>query len=95
MFHGQVLVINGTTVIGEKCIFRNGIKVGSKILDDGNVTKAATFGNNVEMGSNSVNIRNKTIGNNVVTGAGSDVVKDIPDKAIFGGNPARIISYKN
>ncbi|MDE6093947.1 MAG: maltose O-acetyltransferase, partial [Muribaculaceae bacterium] len=31
------------------------------------------------------------VGNNVVIGAGSVVTKDIPDNAVVGGNPARII----
>ena len=36
-----------------------------------------------------------TIGNNVTIAAGAVVVKDVPDNAIVGGNPAKIISYKN
>ena len=32
-----------------------------------------------------------TIGNNVVIGAGSVVVKDIPDNSIAVGNPCRVI----
>lgn len=34
-----------------------------------------------------------TIGNNVTIGAGSVVVKDVPDNAVVVGNPARIIKY--
>ena len=33
------------------------------------------------------------IGNNVVVGAGSVVVKDVPDNCIVAGNPAKIIRY--
>ena len=32
-----------------------------------------------------------TVDNNVVIGTGSVVTKDIPDNAVVGGNPARII----
>lgn len=35
------------------------------------------------------------IGNNVTIGAGAVVTKDIPDNAIVGGVPAKIIKYKN
>lgn len=35
------------------------------------------------------------IGKGVIIGAGSVVTKDIPDYAIVGGNPARIIRYRN
>jgi serine acetyltransferase len=34
-----------------------------------------------------------TIGDNVVIGAGSIVVKDIPANAIVAGNPAKVIKY--
>jgi putative colanic acid biosynthesis acetyltransferase WcaB len=95
LFHGQGLVINGSAIIGENCLVRNNITIGSKILDDGRITKAATIGNNVEIGSNSVLIGDIKIGNNVVIGAGSVVVKDIPTNAVVAGNPARIIRYKN
>jgi maltose O-acetyltransferase len=37
----------------------------------------------------------KKIGNGVVVGAGSVVTKDIPDYAIVGGNPAKIIRFRN
>jgi len=95
LFHGQGTVINGTTIIGENCLVRNAITIGSKICDDGTTTKAATIGNNVEIGSNSVIIGDIIIGNNVTIGAGSVVVKNIPDNAIVGGNTAKIIRYKN
>lgn len=37
----------------------------------------------------------KHIGKGVIIGAGSVVTKDIPDYAIVGGNPAKIIRYRN
>lgn len=36
----------------------------------------------------------KHIGKGVIIGAGSVVTKDIPDYAIVGGNPAKIIKYR-
>ena len=37
----------------------------------------------------------KHIGKGVIIGAGSVVTKDLPDYAIVGGNPARIIKFRN
>lgn len=34
-----------------------------------------------------------TIGGNAVVAAGAVVTKDVPDNAIVGGNPAKIIKY--
>lgn len=36
----------------------------------------------------------KSIGKGVIIGAGSVVTKDIPDYAIVGGNPARVIKMR-
>lgn len=33
------------------------------------------------------------MGNNVTVGAGSVVVKDVPDNCVIVGNPAKIIKY--
>lgn len=50
-----------------------------------------TIGNHVSLGAN-VNIIGKvTIGDNVIVGAGSVVVKDVPENSVAVGNPARII----
>lgn len=37
----------------------------------------------------------KYIGNHSIIAAGSVVTKDVPEYAIVGGNPARIIKYRN
>ena len=36
-----------------------------------------------------------TIGEGAIVAAGSVVVKDVPDYAIVGGNPAIVIKYRN
>lgn len=49
------------------------------------------IGNNVKLGANVTIIGPVNIGDNVIVGAGSVVVKDIPCNCIAAGNPARII----
>ena len=51
------------------------------------------IGDNVSIGANATIIGNINIGNNVVIGAGSVVVKDVPDNCIVAGNPAHVIRY--
>lgn len=50
-----------------------------------------TIGDNVWIGGSVTICPGVKIGNNVVIGAGSTVVKDIPDNVVAVGNPARII----
>jgi len=50
-----------------------------------------TIGNNVWIGGNVVILPGVSIGDNVIVGAGSVVTKDIPDKMLVVGNPARIL----
>ena len=39
-------------------------------------------------------MKSKNFGKGVIIGAGSVVTKDIPDYAIVGGNPAKIIRFR-
>lgn len=45
----------------------------------------------MNIGSNSCIIGHVTIGDNVIIGAGSIVVKDVPSNVVVAGNPAKII----
>jgi len=53
--------------------------------------KRPIIGNNVSLGCNVTIIGGVRIGDNVTVGAGSVVVKDVPDNCIVAGNPAKII----
>lgn len=49
------------------------------------------IGDNVTLGVNVTIIGGVIVGNNVIIGAGSVVVKDIPDNSVAVGNPCRVI----
>lgn len=52
------------------------------------------IGNDVWIGIGAIIKRGVKIGNGAIIAAGSIVVKDVPDYAIVGGNPAKIIRYR-
>lgn len=53
-----------------------------------------TIGNNVFIACGAKIIGNVKIGNNVIIGANAVVTKDIPDNAIVGGVPAKILNFE-
>jgi chloramphenicol O-acetyltransferase type B len=68
----------------------NAIPYGPERID-----KPVTIKDFVWLGSNVTIIPGVTIGEGAIVAAGSVVVKDIPDYAIVGGNPAKFIRFRN
>lgn len=58
-------------------------------------TKHITIGDYVWIGSNVIVSGNVTIGEGAIVAIGSVVVKDVPPYAIVGGNPAKIIKFRD
>ncbi|MEM1107582.1 MAG: acyltransferase [Planctomycetota bacterium] len=54
-------------------------------------TRGITIGDDVWIGANALVLDGVTIGSHAIVAAGAVVTKDVPDWAIVGGNPARLI----
>ena len=68
--------------------------VDTPMCKQGGEFKKVTIGNDVWIGLNVVILPGISIGNGVIIGAGAVVSKDVPDYAIVGGVPAKIIKFR-
>ena len=84
------VVLNEEAVIGENCKILHGVTIGGR-GGKGRVG-APLIGNNVLIGCHAQILGPIKIGDNVVIGGGTIVIKDVPDNCTVVGNPARIIS---
>lgn len=75
--------------IGRNFSCRHLTTIGNK--QDGDNDNRPVIGDNVNLGVNVTIIGGVTIGNNVTIGAGSVVVKDIPNNCVAVGNPCKPI----
>lgn len=57
--------------------------------------KPVIIGNDVWIGTRSIILPGVNIGNHSIIGAGSVVTRDVPEYGIVGGNPAKVIKYRN
>ena len=88
IWHYGYLIINSAVRIGKNAVLYPGVEIGEK---NGG---CPTIGNNVFIGAGAKIFGPIKIGNNVTIAANSVVIKDIPDNAIVGGVPAKIIKMK-
>ena len=84
--HGYAVVINKFVVAGDDFTIRHGVTIGNRSKSD----DCPVIGNSVELGANVVMIGDITVGNNVVVGAGSVVLDNVPDNALVVGQKAQV-----
>lgn len=63
--------------------------------DETNICKTIKIGDFVWFGNRVTVVGDVNIGDGAIIAAGSVVTKDVPPYAIVGGNPARIIKYRD
>lgn len=97
---GKGTTIGDNVMMGPECIIytrnhafsRIDIPMREQGMQD---FKPVHIGNDVWIGSRVTILPGVTIGNGCIIGASAVVTKDVPDYAVVGGNPARILKYRN
>lgn len=57
--------------------------------------KPVVIKDDVWIGERAIILPGVTISEGAIIGAGSIVTKDVPDYAVVGGNPAKVLKYRN
>lgn len=93
-------VIGQNVMMGPECIFYSRNHAHDRIDIPMNrqgfeQERPVTVGDDVWFGARVIVLPGVTIGSHCIIGAGSVVTKDVPDYAIVGGNPAKILRIRN
>ncbi len=87
--HGMGVVIGETAIVGDDCLLYQGVTLGGTGKERGK--RHPTLGNRVIIGSGAKVLGNITVGDDVRIGAGSVVLKPVPDHSTVVGIPGRIV----
>jgi serine O-acetyltransferase len=85
--HGMGVVIGETTEIGDDVTMYQNVTLGGTSMEK--KKRHPTIGSNVVIGAGAKILGNVSIGNGAKIGAGSLVIKDVPENMIVVGIPAR------
>lgn len=102
---GTRCMVQANVHLGSNVIMGPDVKIYSRnhrfdrldipIKDQGKNYFETHIGNDVWIGANVVITAGCRIGNHVVVAAGAVVTRDIPDFAIVGGVPAKVLRFRN
>jgi maltose O-acetyltransferase len=87
--------------IGDNCLLAPGVHIytaahpleARERISGAEFGKPVTIGHNVWIGGRAVINPGVKIGNNAVIASGAVVTKDVPDNAVVGGSPAKVIKH--
>src|SRR4029079_18683131 len=88
--HGMGVVIGETAEIGDDVLLYQGVTLGGTGKDTGK--RHPTLGNGVVVGTGAKILGNIRIGDYSKVGAGSVVVRPVPDQSTVVGIPGRVVS---
>lgn len=86
IYHAGPIVINDDVTIGAECTLRIGNILGNRA--DG---QCPSLGDRVTLGAGAQVLGGVTVGDDVIIGAMSLVIRDVPSKSIAAGVPARVV----
>lgn len=102
-FGGRCIVQSGV-VLGNDVMMGPDVKIYTKGHNFSNLTvpmrlqgiyfSTVVIGNDVWIGANAIILPGVTVGDHAIIGAGAVVTKDVPDFAVVGGNPAKILKFR-
>lgn len=87
--HGMGVVIGETSEVGDGCTIYQGVTLGGTSLSHGK--RHPTLGRNVVVGVGAAVLGAVTVGDGARIGAGSVVIKDVPENATIVGVPGRVV----
>lgn len=87
--HGMGVVIGETTEIGDDVLLYQGVTLGGTGKEKGK--RHPTLGNRVVVGTGAKVLGNIRIGDGVKVGAGSVVIRPVPDHSTVVGIPGRVV----
>ena len=90
--HGMGVVIGETTEIGDDVLLYQGVTLGGTGKEKGK--RHPTLGNHVVVGTGAKVLGNIRIGDHVKIGAGSVVVRPVPNYSTVVGIPGRVVKVR-
>lgn len=96
---GGIKIGKGTIIAPKVTIYSANHNYDSDLealpFDNKIIAKAVVIGRYVWIGGNSIILPGVTIGQGAIIAAGSVVTKDVPEGALVGGNPARVLKIRD
>lgn len=95
------IIINKGTIIGPNCRFitanhnYNSNDLQSIPYDNVDIINKIEIGQAVWIADSAIVLSGVTIGKGAIIAAGSVVTKDVPEYSLVGGNPAKVIKYRD